>query len=354
MTPRLRLVADDLSGALDAASAFAQTHGSIPVRWSDEARLIGEGALDTGTRDGAEGLARARIRRLCGTLAAGDIAFKKIDSLMRGNTILEIATIWRSGLFRSAVVAPSIPSQWRTLRRGKVVGAGAEDCGQANILGSLRARGVPIVAAPASRRHYAAGVFLCDAASDLDLRRLARADMPSPAIWFGALGLAQALAGRVRIAPVPAGPALILVGSAKPISHAQLRAARVRDLRAEIEAPEAASYVAEHLSAGRSAAIRLVPKGGTGARAAWLALARELARRPAPGLVVVVGGESLRVLCEAVAADFLRVSGQAAPGIALSTVVGGAWHGTTLLSKSGAFDDRGLIARLLAREAGPT
>jgi len=46
----LRIVADDLTGALDTAAPFAAAGGPLPVRWNPAAQG-GSYALDTETRE---------------------------------------------------------------------------------------------------------------------------------------------------------------------------------------------------------------------------------------------------------------------------------------------------------------
>ncbi|MBV9251523.1 MAG: hypothetical protein JO227_20025, partial [Acetobacteraceae bacterium] len=81
---RLRLLADDLTGALDTAAQFVPLTGPVPVVWSDPG-LRGSLAIDSGTREAEEKAAQAIARELARLLSGADIAFKKIDSLLRGN-----------------------------------------------------------------------------------------------------------------------------------------------------------------------------------------------------------------------------------------------------------------------------
>ena len=48
--PVLRLLADDLTGALDSAARFVPLVGPVPVVWSDPIPA-GTVAIDSGTRD---------------------------------------------------------------------------------------------------------------------------------------------------------------------------------------------------------------------------------------------------------------------------------------------------------------
>ena len=72
---------------------------------------------------------------------------------------------------------------------------------------------------------------------------------------------------------------------------------------------------------------------------------------PAPGTLIVAGGETLRNLCSALDVMALSITGQAAPGLPRSTIVGGPWQGTTVISKSGAFGGPTLWRDLLSENA---
>jgi uncharacterized protein YgbK (DUF1537 family) len=93
VTTRFRLLADDLTGALDSAARFVPLTGPLPVVWRDTD--VPEGAaIDSGTRDLAEDAAYSRIKRFAPLLQGADIAFKKIDSLLRGHVAMELA-VWK-------------------------------------------------------------------------------------------------------------------------------------------------------------------------------------------------------------------------------------------------------------------
>jgi len=68
---------------------------------------------------------------------------------------------------------------------------------------------------------------------------------------------------------------------------------------------------------------------------------------PAPGTVIVAGGETLRGLCSSLGAEALRVTGQVAPGLPRSVISGGHWDKVQVISKSGAFGGPDLWRDLL-------
>src|ERR1700709_1678383 len=99
--PTLRLLADDLTGALDTAGEFVPMAGALPVFWANGncLHLQASAAVDSGTRECDPAAAMARIGALVKVLEGADIAFKKIDSLLRGPTIAELVACMRAGIW---------------------------------------------------------------------------------------------------------------------------------------------------------------------------------------------------------------------------------------------------------------
>src|ERR1035438_6288082 len=103
------LVADDLTGACDAAVHFAATVLLVPGANAPGARVL---ALSTESRDLPPEEIRRALLALAAEYPAGSAArvFKKIDSTLRGNTGLEIAAAMESFHCDAAVVCPAFPS----------------------------------------------------------------------------------------------------------------------------------------------------------------------------------------------------------------------------------------------------
>ena len=115
----LRLIADDLTGALDTAAQFTGRIGPLPVLL-DRTTAAPEAsyALNLSCRDGDEKTAVACTRDSLHCYSGADLAFKKIDSLLRGHWAAELAEIVKSGMFRRIVLAPAVPAQGRLTRGG--------------------------------------------------------------------------------------------------------------------------------------------------------------------------------------------------------------------------------------------
>src|SRR3954471_14741184 len=116
----LRLIADDLTGALDTAAEFVGLTGPVPVYWSGAipADLPPSAAVDSGTRELGRERATATTAQLAKGLVGASIAYKKVDSLLRGHTLAELAACLQGGAFPFCVVAPAFPYQGRVTRSG--------------------------------------------------------------------------------------------------------------------------------------------------------------------------------------------------------------------------------------------
>jgi uncharacterized protein YgbK (DUF1537 family) len=354
MTGGLRLLADDLTGALDAVAPFAAARGPIEVRWTGSFDGGQDLAFDSETRDADEQEAVVRVGGLVGALGAGTPAFKKIDSLLRPNTAAEIATIWRTRRFASLAIAPAFPEQGRRLRAGRLFlgGGGSQVDGGIDLLQALAHRRLPVVALRCGEQPAGPGLYVCDAEADLDLAAVAASAFEPPCLWVGSAGLARALSGRRPHAALPCGPALVLIGTRHQATRSQIAEARPLILGSQGDAAAVAAVAGQRIEAGCATAVVLNVAGENiaSARRVWSALARCLARL-SPAFVVVVGGESLRRICDELGASHLVAEGEVAPGVPRARIIGGAWNGMPLISKSGAFDDRGLLAKLLRTTA---
>lgn len=351
------LVADDLTGALDAAAVFARPQAPVAIlARADGCR--GSFALDAGTRGASKAEAQAAAARDAPLLREVRTAFRKIDSLLRGHPAAEIAATARAGDFASVVVAPAFPAQGRITLQGRQYARHADgtyrlidvDLGRALAACGLAPRPLPHIAAMAG-----AGVFLCDAEYDSDLAAIAaaRPRLRAPVLWCGTSGLARALAGAVAPLPVPPGPCLGVVGSRHPLALAEIDRLQAADpdgvivLAGGAEVAAAVARAGERLAGGRWALVTLrLPAADARAAARLL---RELARAASalrPAVLFASGGDTLAALRDASGAARLDALGETAPGIPLSRLVGGGWDGVAVVSKSGAFAGGGVLARL--------
>ena len=298
---RLAIIADDLTGAMDAAAPFAERGLAVRLVLSGataplprEADIV---AFDTNSRHLPPAEAAAAVARCVATLPPATPLFKKIDSTLRG-AVVEESRAAASGR-STVVIAPAVPSQGRTVRGGQVfvdgvalgVTASAGDARRPSFTGSL-------VKALAPLRPV-----MPDCTDDGDLAEIARA-APADALLVGAAGLAEAVAqirfgdARPAVMPALAGPPLFIAGSRTMVVARQL--AQLRDARPDaliVTAP--APFEADADAVARRLAQRAVAQfHASGAEA-----------------VVLVGGDTARAMLDALGVKALRVRGHIIPSI---------------------------------------
>lgn len=132
--PSLLVLADDLTGAVDSAAAFQNSHPDAVCAvsaWSIRAEYEWSFIVDslkpdlfcinTNSRNATAEEARIRVRRAVAWAAKSDFRMmKKVDSLLRGNVLVEIDEFLNGDASRNrpAIFAPALPNQGRTTKDG--------------------------------------------------------------------------------------------------------------------------------------------------------------------------------------------------------------------------------------------
>src|SRR5262245_38455424 len=258
--PRLIIVADHLTGALDAAAPLAERGLSTWVvaeteRYESQdlpgAQVL---SINTGSRHLPSEDAAERVLAASSELLdpACEILIKKIDSTLRGNAVPETLALLQASGRPAAVVAPAFPRQGRTLVAGVVQVHGvplastelARDtlspppteplhlvfhaaAPQAEV--RLVGRGASLAVSPTGRRQ----IFVVDAVSDEDLRSTVRSlsGQLGDTLLVGSAGIAEAVAhtcfGSAQDAlalPAVSEQLVFVVGSRTEQSAQQVRA----------------------------------------------------------------------------------------------------------------------------------
>jgi uncharacterized protein YgbK (DUF1537 family) len=351
------ILADDLTGALDSAAAWADA-GEVPVFLdAPETSAQPVQVVATGTRDVPPASLPALLTPSLDWLVASGSAFKKIDSLLRGNTFAEIAWLMRSGRFAGVVFAPAFPAQGRFTAQGQHWVApphqpdGPRTHEHPGTLVQAFAD-VGLTARIPSRvqdcLQEGSEVVIPDLLSDADmdqLASLAHSPQAQSWLWCGSAGLAWALARQVAGAtpatatrvPAPGpvqGLTLVLTASRHPVLRAQLQ---------HLPPPGAQTVVIDLAEAQplepAEAQARLTQRMHT-----------LVATQPRPDALVVVGGDTLLALCRACGARSLQAGASPRAGWGRARLMGGVWDGLHCYSRSGAFgppdDLRALLAAL--------
>jgi D-threonate/D-erythronate kinase len=365
--PELRLLADDLTGALDTAAELTVLCGSVQVLWDSAAAATpqsGSVALDSGTREAARDIAFARVKTLAPALADATIAYKKMDSLLRGHVAAELAACFGLGAWPHCIFAPAFPAQGRITRGGRILVRQPDGdwspVGKDSLLALLAAEGLPVQ--PGSLdAPLPPGIAVFDAETEDDLARLAVLghQTQAPVLWCGSGGLARALAGEARVRPstVLKPPVLGLFGSDQPATARQLAACGPCWTRLADDGRAEAGRIAGQMdTAGVALASLDLPPGLTRSEAAHrieAAFTDLVHHLSPPGTLLAAGGETLQALCRGLGAQSLQTAGLVAPGVPRSVMQGGAWDGINVVSKSGAFGADALWRDLLAGNGLP-
>ncbi|OYU19351.1 MAG: hypothetical protein CFE34_05745 [Rhodobacteraceae bacterium PARR1] len=339
----LRLIADDLTGALDAAAPFATPDAPVHLVL-DLAAVPLQASLthSTESRDLPKAAAEQHVRAAHAALGAGlagaglwgaGLWFKKIDSVLRGHPFAETLALAQAGGFRRCVFTPAFPDMGRILRDGHALMRGANGAWQAAWPGPVRdgfgdALGLDVV------------VF--DAETPDDLREGVRPYLGDPnTLWAGSGGLARALAPPVT--PLPAPPVgLFILGTSHPATRAQAFAL------AALTQP-APSNGTIHPQGHAPLLLDPVP-ASPDAQNTRAALRASLSRLMPPqdgSALLITGGDCLALLLRVTAATGLVCLGEVAPGLPLSRIIGGRLDGARIISKSGGFGPPEALCRFI-------
>jgi uncharacterized protein YgbK (DUF1537 family) len=334
-------LADDLSGALDAAAAFHRAGWPVTIAlsaetWPAESRggVVG---LTTETRNAAPVEAADKVTQAIaqGRRRGGRLLYKKIDSTLRGPVAAELGALAAALPEMRLLFCPANPAAGRTVRGG-VVRVGGVPVAETEF---GRDPASPVKESEIRRLLGAAAtgrVTIPDATDEADLAAaVARMDAtggdwvgigsgalarPIAARWPGAGDRPGAAAGD----PAP-GPVLMVCGSAHPQNRVQA-AALARGCGVEVHEfqvanpAEALAGATVALCAGRGAALIVEERRGDRAAIAGL-LAKAVAglvAKTGVRRVFLTGGETAFALCRALGVSSLTFEGEIEAGLSLS------------------------------------
>lgn len=357
---RVRLLADDRTGAIDTAVRFVPFAGPLLVRWDFAKALSSTGnlAFDLGTRELTDACSTKLATSASELLRGADLAYLKCDSLLRGSVAQEIAACLQSQHFDHCIIAPAFPAQRRVTRNGRQWAA-AQGIDEWRLVGpdlaaQLKEFGFSVRKCR-SGESTPPGVSLWDAETIQALRQIVAEGrrLPGSVLWCGTAGLAEAIAGAEPLGvEAISSPLLALVGTDHPVTLRQLT--QVEPYRVVFDPEDAAGTVAieAHLERKGAAVVTArmpaIPDRHLAASRIGESFTNLLAELPQPGSLLVTGGETLSRVCAALGAEALEVQGEIEPGIPVSVLKGGKWKGVRVISKSGAFGNEGLIRRLIS------
>jgi uncharacterized protein YgbK (DUF1537 family) len=342
---RIVLLADDLTGACDAAAAFLRAGRTVRVWFGTSVEFSTPEtvqAFSTNSRALSPRRAAREVSAACAALAGdpNSLFFKKVDSAGRGPIAAELLAAHRVLGTRAVLLAPAFPAAGRVVRDGTLE---IEDAaGQhtqirlERLFPFLVRSGIFHVAharelVPA----FDAGktLLICDSATQSDLDALARAASGlSGLLYAGSAGLAQALAGLIPARPMaallpPAARTLLIAGTSHPVTKLQLE---------KLDEAKPGGVQTLNLRVQFGAAGRI----------------RSAFRSYVPQALILTGGETALLAVRALGAHSFILQGEFAPGIPWGTIQGGDAHGLTVVTKSGGFGSPSLFNEILAALRG--
>ncbi|MST93685.1 MAG: four-carbon acid sugar kinase family protein [Pedosphaera sp.] len=367
------LLADDLSGALEAGAAFSAVGWKVVLPLGATPPAAGEaGSLEvfsTETRSMGAAEAAVSLRRILAEREAtgAQLLFKKIDSTLRGPLGAEVGALITELAPPLVVICPANPAVGRTVRDGILYVNGVRlektdfrhDPAWPAKTGDVRARfaeqgvmmtgHIPLAVLAAGeaavRAHISArrgtgqgtSVLVSDAESSADIRTLVlavrQADPETVFVGSGALG--SVLAG---LCPPPqkrnvtamqvVGSMAVLCGSRHPASHRQLnqfvRECHAAVLHIKPGAPLAGLVDAAvvNLDARRHLVVKCdigaVAQTPTSVSDCLAEFAFELAEIRLPGVFYLTGGETAYAVCRRLGGKSLEIIRELEAGIILS------------------------------------
>ncbi|WP_432396448.1 four-carbon acid sugar kinase family protein [Pseudarthrobacter sp. L19] len=359
---RWAIIADDLTGAADAAAAYGPTHSSSVILDVDrdwpEAQIL---SINTESRylpaGEASSVVTAAVQRALGQRRR---IFKKFDSLLRGNVGVEVAATLAQltggradGL---AIVAPAFPGTGRTTRGGTVHVNGVPLIGgnfDGDVARALSEGGltVEVMTGGSARspedlalrlreiQERGINAVVLDADVDADLRVIAAAAelLDFPAFLAGSGGLAGHLAagrgstsaGGARARRV--NRTLTVIGSYSGLARQQTDALieagaeHITLDHTSFDGPAVPRLVAEAMT--RTDVVLTPDPMGAVDKSQALVVAEALARATAGGIghcdaLVLTGGETATAVLKTLGAGAFTVLGEVEPGVVMSLLPG--------------------------------
>lgn len=333
-------IADDLSGALDAAAGFHHAGQRVRIELASEGWAAADDAVVGITTETRNTRPEVAARIVATAIAHGRrrgcrLVYKKIDSTLRGPVAAELGALLRAVPEARILFAPANPRVGRTVRAGRlyVHDVPVEETEYARD---------PLSPATSGDLRMLLGVegrdrvVIPDTDAEADLARAVAQMEALGAAWVGvgSGALARPVAARsvprrpgLRPAPprLASGPMLFVCGSAHARNREQARTLeRERGVRSHVIRaggdPGAVAAARADLQQGRAAA--LLADEARADSAVMLrtiaAAAAELCAGARVGRVFVTGGETAFAVCRALGIESLDFAAEIEPGLSLS------------------------------------
>lgn len=406
------IIADDLTGASDAGVKYKKNGFRTMVEteysgtdqrfglWGDQFDVV---SINANTRLLSPQAAYRKIFELARQVGRlhPEYIYKKMDSLLRGNPVVELDAVMDATDAEVALVVPSFPENGRKLVGGLLKATGETAIDVLKIFrenSKRKVRGIMLEEIGRGPEHLrqdlergrseGAAIFLLDAASDRDLEiiRDAAKSLSGKLVFCGSAGFAKHLSNeekRSGISDHHTGenkPLLVAAGSRRKETARQLErvsqvcrtpiitmdvAGLMRDGPARLsEIERSRDRILEYTREGYRlilfAVSSLFPEnqknaavpGEDGIDAVDIAKAigetvQEVYRQIGFRAVISTGGDTSLQICRALGAEGIELYDEITSGIPIGRIVGGTADGMAVVTKSGGFGDGDALIRIV-------
>jgi uncharacterized protein YgbK (DUF1537 family) len=396
------IVADDLTGALDAAAPFAGRglETRILLDFEQAAAAVETNtrvlSLTSESRHLSPTAADERVWNATRAALAGAprILLKKIDSTLRGNIAAEIMAGLRATGLQHALIAPAVPRHGRIMREGEVfmngvplrqteIGADAlSPPPSAPLPQILRAASKDLIvhvwtrgAAFALNAEAGIHAYVADCETEADLDAIAKFVIShcDEVLPVGASGLATAIARQLaqtpsskllsvihRISEQGQNPILFVIGSRTAASAeqaARLCAAGAEELTMSFSAhTRDGDWILDRSINESTPPVALIIRPESSREPNLISAsevaqtlgrtAADIVRRQQVDAVVMVGGDTAFETFQALGVSEASVAGEIMPGVAIGTMqVDG--RSLTFITKAGGFGDANALIEII-------
>jgi uncharacterized protein YgbK (DUF1537 family) len=340
------LIADDLTGACDAAVHFAmrgyRTTASVGPCTEGDASVI---AINAATRRLDPQQAEQRMFDVAAAGLSPRLLFKKVDSVLRGHAGREVVAALTAFGYDAAIFTPAFPALGRTVESGWLVVDGRPTVEIAPWLGGQGVANYAHVCPGEIAEAIAGGarVVSLDTSSDLDLDAIIAEgrSLGTRVLWAGSGGLAAALARSLPPGPGvqcprrKKGAVLFCIGTDHPVTlKQQERLIAERSVR--ICGASSAAEIATSLRNGEHGLLRVPCEG----------IKADLLNGALAAAFLLTGGDTASAICEVLGANSIELYDEIAPGVPRGVLRGGALDGIAVITKSGGFGGADVLVKV--------
>lgn len=378
---RILIIADDLTGTLDAAGPFCD-HGfrvkaivdpeAFPNKVDiEDAEVL---AINTESRHLSPSDAVTRMESCLRQIDTRSFSFifKKIDSTMRGNVVVECAAAASYFSASSLCFAPAFPEQGRTVRGGEVLVdnvplsqtqfvrdalSPAPSQLLTEIFGGSIFEHVVLVPAGEGVAPRSSTAFIFDSEDNSDLRRAAEFFIKHPKlnILVGSSGVGSQLArllgedDGLERSQKKIDRFLFVVGSRSERAGLQIEEFSKKFKGAVVYAPNGV-YSDGQLAIDRALVLAAstgeVDKDSNAVAGALAQSALKIVEAAGVDAVFATGGDTALAILREAGAGVITLHGNLMPGIPMSSFeIGG--RELTLITKAGGFGDANVFERVI-------